>query len=220
MLYPSGFKTYLDQLNVMVIKKIPNSFETKLQTVYILFCDNDDDYTIGEHTAPNGKIAFDCIQQATHHLLDHSADALVTAPISKLSLKWAGLNFTGHTTCLAQLTGTSHVSMAFSSPELNVLLHTIHIPLEEVPKYINPTRLRQSVDSAIKFGKLCGYDAPRVAISSLNPHAGERGKLGFEDTELITPLVKEYVDKGYLVSGPHPADTVFGTQGNNTMMLL
>ena len=177
--------------------------------LFIDYCSLNEDYAIAEHTASNGRLAFSCLERAVYLLQHNFADSLCTAPLSKLSLKWASLPYTGHTTSLASLTKTDHVSMAFSSPELRVLLHSIHIPLHEVTQTITEQRLKQTFNHAVEFSKACGFTNARIAVAGLNPHAGERGKLGFEDSEIIAPLIKHFQNKGVQFSGPHPADTIF-----------
>ena len=184
-------------------------------TIYVSLISENHDYTIGNHAKNNGLLAYTCLDHAVKMIRSNQADLLCTAPLSKASLHLAKRPYTGHTTCLAAMTNSSTVSMAFSSPELRVLLHSIHIPLHAVSNTITETRLRLSFDNAIKFAHTCGFKLPRIAIAALNPHAGERGKLGFEDSEIISPLIKEYQDRGHDFSGPHPADTVFWNARQN-----
>ncbi len=183
--------------------------------LYLSFVDDDPSYMIGDHDGRNGQLAFSCLKRAVELWQSGSADYLCTAPLSKAALNMAGLPYTGHTSCLADLLQVSPVSMAFSSPELRVLLHSIHIPLSAVPGTITEPKLRASIEHAFEFGRICGFNAPRVGVAALNPHAGERGKLGFEDSEIIGPVVKSFIEDGALISGPHPADTIFWEARND-----
>lgn len=180
----------------------------KTGVLYTEFVD-DSEFTIGDHAQGNGLLAFRCLQRAVALIADGRADTLCTAPLSKAALHMAGLPYTGHTSCLAELTGADHVSMAFSCPELRVLLHSIHIPLSAVPGTVVAPKLELSFKHAFDFAKICGISNPRVGVAALNPHAGERGKLGFEDSEIIAPLVKRFQEEGQRISGPYPADTIF-----------
>ncbi len=135
--------------------------------------------------------------------------AVVTAPISKESLKQAGCMWAGHTELLAELTHTEDFAMMFASEVLNVILCTIHIPLKDVPGRINQDNVLRTIMSAKKGAAMLGIDNPRIAVSGLNPHAGESGIMGDEETTGIIPAIKEAQKKGMNAAGPFPPDVVF-----------
>ncbi|MDA8415654.1 MAG: 4-hydroxythreonine-4-phosphate dehydrogenase PdxA [Betaproteobacteria bacterium] len=138
------------------------------------------------------------------------ADALVTAPLQKSVFQEAGIPFTGHTEYLAARLSTPEVVMMLVGGNLRVALATTHLPLREVPDAIQPDRLRRTLE--ILHHDLIhhfGVPSPRILVAGLNPHAGERGHLGREEIEVITPVIEKIRRKQWLVSGPYPADTLF-----------
>lgn len=147
-------------------------------------------------------------------------DALVTCPISKTAIKMAGSKWAGHTEMLAELTETNDYAMAFYSDSLKVLLVTIHVPIREVPYLIKKERVIKSIFLAKKACDMLGIEAPRIAVSGLNPHAGEEGLLGKEELDEITPAVVEAKALGVNVSGPYPADSLFWRAQNGEFDMI
>lgn len=139
------------------------------------------------------------------------AAALVTAPISKKALiDGAGFAFPGHTEFLADLAGVDRVVMMLAGPELRVVPVTIHIPLADVPATLTKDLIIETVsvlarDLVTRFG----LRSPRIAVTGLNPHAGEGGAMGREEIEVIAPAIAVLQAQGHAVTGPWPADTMF-----------
>jgi 4-hydroxythreonine-4-phosphate dehydrogenase len=143
------------------------------------------------------------------------ARAVVTNPVSKAHLYEAGFPFPGHTEYLAALAADSDgmpllpVMMLVAGP-FKVVPTTIHIPLKDVPQVLTPDLLRQTIEITDRdLRRFFGYERPRLAVSGLNPHAGEGGSLGREEVEIISPVIAELTAEGLDVSGPYPADTLF-----------
>lgn len=137
--------------------------------------------------------------------------ALCTAPIHKQALiDGAEFGFPGHTEFLAAIGGDVPVVMMLACPELRVVPATIHIPLREVPDTLTPALLEQ-VLRVTHAGLIrdFGIAGPRIAVSGLNPHAGEGGKMGDEDASVIAPVIARLVQEGMDLTGPHPGDTMF-----------
>ncbi|MDC0036886.1 4-hydroxythreonine-4-phosphate dehydrogenase PdxA [bacterium] len=161
-------------------------------------------------SAVNGQLAYSYLCNAVESIQKGVADVLVTAPICKESFQMADIPFTGHTTALKQLTGSKHVSMAFHTSTLNVVLATIHVPLSAVSDLITPQLLQEKLDHAVLFLNMLGNDHCRVALAGLNPHAGENGLLGDHEKNVLEPFIKTVSDReDVTVSGPYPADTLF-----------
>lgn len=139
------------------------------------------------------------------------ASALCTAPIAKAALaRGAGFAFPGHTEFLAHLAGGAEVAMMIASPLLRVVPATIHVPLADVPRLITAgrlTRLLRLVHAALRED--WGLEAPRIAVAGLNPHAGEDGRMGREEIEIIAPAIEALRAEGLDLAGPLPADTMF-----------
>ena len=146
-----------------------------------------------------------------------TARGLVTLPINKKSLYDSGFNYPGHTEFLGTLAAkwpgnTKPVQpvMMLAGPELRAVPVTIHIPLKDVPDALTSEKIIETVtitehDLRIRFG----IPKPRVAISGLNPHAGEEGTMGKEDAAIVAPAVQALQDSGINCFGPLPADTMF-----------
>jgi 4-hydroxythreonine-4-phosphate dehydrogenase len=137
--------------------------------------------------------------------------AMTTAPIHKQALiDGAGFGFPGHTEFLTRLAGVDRVVMMLASDQLRVVPATIHIPLAEVPGALSATVLAQTL--RITHASLIrdfGIAAPRLAVAGLNPHAGEGGKIGREEIEVIAPVLEALRAEGLNIAGPLSADTMF-----------
>jgi len=144
------------------------------------------------------------------------ASAVVTNPINKAALYKAGFQHPGHTEFLAALgeelwnTDPCRPVMMIAGPELMVVPVTIHVPLKDVPGSLTEDLIVETAtivdrDLRTRFG----IASPRLALCGLNPHAGENGALGHEDTDVIAPAVARLTGLGIQATGPHPADTLF-----------
>lgn len=137
-------------------------------------------------------------------------DAVATAPISKESWALAGhAEFPGHTDLLAARCRAPRVRMMFVAPSLRVMLATAHIPLAEVPAKLTKESLAETIALAHDACVGLGVPRPRVAVCGMNPHAGEAGLLGGEESRVIAPAIRDAAARGIDASGPHPADTIF-----------
>ncbi len=138
------------------------------------------------------------------------ADAIVTAPISKAAWHMAGkTRHPGHTELFAERFRVKRYAMLFSGPRLCVALATIHVPLMDVRHVLTIGSVHTAIDLGAKGLQRLGIPRPRIAVAGLNPHAGEGGLLGDEETRLIEPAINLAVETGLDVRGPFPGDTVF-----------
>ena len=163
----------------------------------------------GTISAIGGEWAYRAVKRAAEMVLAGDADAIVTAPLSKEALHMAGHPFEGHTELLAHLTGMRDAVMMLAHGPMRVSHVTTHCAIADVPRRITPVRLRRVFDVTLDALQCLGFERPRLGIAGLNPHAGEGGILGKEDDQIIAPIIREYVDKGYDITGPVPGDTVF-----------
>lgn len=164
----------------------------------------------GQLNTANASYVLNTLQRAAHGCLQGEFDALVTGPLQKSVINDAGINFTGHTEFLAELSGTPRVVMMLATDTLRVALATTHLPLRDVSAQITKELLSEVLlilhhDLQTKFN----LQQPRIAVCGLNPHAGEGGHLGTEEIDVIEPVVKALRMQGLSVIGPLPADTVF-----------
>lgn len=168
----------------------------------------------GKLDARNGRYVLDLLDRALAGCRSGEFAAMATAPVHKGVINQAGVHFTGHTEYLAEKTETPLVVMmlAGDTPRgpLRVALATTHLPLKEVSAAITPDVLVRTLRilHADLRGKY-GIAQPRILVAGLNPHAGEGGYLGMEEIEVITPVLDQLRGEGMLLSGPHPADTMF-----------
>ena len=159
----------------------------------------------------NAPCVIRSIERAVALARSGAAGAVVTNPINKKALHdGAGFAFPGHTEFLAQLGGVRRAVMMIAGPELRVVPVTIHLPLAEAVARLDRRAIEETVriaDAALR--RDFGVDAPRIAVSGLNPHAGEEGAMGREEIEIITPALDALRDEGIDARGPLPGDTMF-----------
>jgi len=160
-------------------------------------------------SAEAGRAVVNYIKKAVELALKKEVKAIVTAPISKESLKMAGCPWAGHTELLAELTEAKDYAMMFISEYLKVILCTIHVPLKNVPELITEGVVLKTIALALRGMQMLGIKKPRIAVAGLNPHAGESGIFGEEETKVITPAIEKTRERGVNVSGPYPPDVVF-----------
>ena len=164
----------------------------------------------GVLSAEASRAAYDAICAAVKDAMDGRVSAIATAPVNKLGFSRAGLHWKGHTDLLAHLTGSPRVAMMFWSEPLKVVLATVHVPLADVPGLLTPTLLGEIIDLTAHELPRFGIARPRIALAGLNPHAGEEGLLGMEETRVLRPAVDAARSRGILIDGPFPGDTIFG----------
>ncbi len=167
-------------------------------------------FTPGELSAEAGKAAYDTLCAAVKDAQAGVVAAVATAPVNKLAFARAGLPWKGHTDLLAHLTGSPRVAMMFWSEPLKVVLATIHIPLASVPAALTRELLDQIIDLSWRELPRFGVAQPRLAMAGINPHAGEDGLLGHEETNVLRPAIESAQKRGLRIDGPFPGDTVFG----------
>lgn len=162
------------------------------------------DWRPDDGIAVAGELAGLAIERAAALARQGAVQGLVTAPIDKAALHAGGYDYPGHTEMLADLTGTQ-TAMMLASPTLRVVLATTHIPLRLVPAVLSRSVIldvaRLTRDALRQW---YGIREPRIALCALNPHAGDGGRFGSEDDELLAPVAR-----AAQLIGPLPADTVF-----------
>jgi 4-hydroxythreonine-4-phosphate dehydrogenase len=166
-------------------------------------------FEAGRLSGDAGRAAFDVIVRAVEDARASRVDAIATAPINKEAFRLAGLPWNGHTDLLAHLTGAHQVAMMFFSEALRVVLATVHVPLADVPRLLTPQLVESTIALTARELPRFGFDHPRIAVAGLNPHAGEHGLFGHEEDTAIAPAVAASRSRGFNVSGPLPADTLF-----------
>jgi 4-hydroxythreonine-4-phosphate dehydrogenase len=167
------------------------------------------DLPMGQVDPRAGQAAVQALHSAIDDALTGQVRAIVTAPLNKESMHAAGIDFPGHTEILAERSATPHVAMMLVNDQLRVMLVTIHIALAEVSPTLTTALELRTIELAAAACRGMGIPSPRVAVAGLNPHAGEQGKFGREDLEIIAPAIALARAKGIDATGPWPGDTVF-----------
>lgn len=168
--------------------------------------------TLGKPSDESGQYAYLSLEAAANDLRDGLIDALVTAPISKESMKSANFPYPGHTEYLEEKLGGGESLMFMIGDRLRIGLATNHLPIRSVPDKLSKElimRKLQIMNESLKVD--FGLERPAIAVLGLNPHAGEGGLIGDEEERFIRPAVVELKKKGMLVMGPFPADGFFGS---------
>ncbi|MDH7795710.1 MULTISPECIES: 4-hydroxythreonine-4-phosphate dehydrogenase PdxA [unclassified Beijerinckia] len=169
----------------------------------------------GRPAASDAALTIESIERAVELVRAGAADAVVTNPISKDNLYKAGFKHPGHTEFLGELAERlfgepAQPVMMLWSPELAVVPVTIHMALARVLDTLTTDLIVSTARiTAHDLQKRFGIARPRLAVSGLNPHAGENGSMGREDIDIIKPAIATLAAEGITVSGPHPADTLF-----------
>lgn len=170
---------------------------------------------VGAPDASSAAAVIGAIEAGVDLIRKGEALALVTNPINKHVLHETGFAFPGHTEFLAALAQgwggrAPRPVMMLACEELRVVPATIHIPLREVPAALTQDLIVATVETTARgLSEDFGIAKPRIAVTGLNPHAGEGGDLGREEIEVIRPAIERLAAAGLRVSGPHPADALF-----------
>lgn len=200
-------------LSDFAYQSIESAEEAKGKKVFVVNMWKDEiPFDIGNVTELGGKYALESLERAAQDLASGKIDVLVTAPISKEAMAKTGFTFPGHTEYLANMAGEEDALMMMVSPTLRVGLVTSHIPLKDVHTTITKEKIAAKIlalNSSLK--KDFGITRPKIAVFGLNPHAGENGKMGNEEAQIINPAIVEAQSDGILAYGPYPADGFFGS---------
>ena len=166
--------------------------------------------TPGNPDARSAQAALDALYEAAERLNHHTADAVVTGPVSKQRLQALGFPFPGQTEFFAAAMGVDDFGMLLTGNTLSVGLATIHEPLANVPALLTEQRIRRIGLLTAAFLNKRGVCAPRIAVAGLNPHAGEDGAFGDEEIRIIRPAIDHLNDRlPGVFSGPAVPDAVF-----------
>jgi 4-hydroxythreonine-4-phosphate dehydrogenase len=167
----------------------------------------------GESTSETARAAAAALEEAVTVARRGELDAIVTAPVHKARMYEAGFKFPGQTEFFAERCGVKNFAMCLTGGRLTVALVTTHIPLSEVSGALKQAEIIRVGLLLVDFLHSRSIKAPRIAVAGLNPHAGESGKLGREEMEIIAPAVEELQsrieNRESAIVGPLSPDTVF-----------
>lgn len=166
----------------------------------------------GESTAEAGKYAEMALRYACNDLKKGNLDAIVTAPINKNNIQSEQFHFPGHTEYLAAEFKAENPLMMMVSPNMKVAFVTNHLAVHDVAKNLSQELILKKI-KALNDALVSdfGCSNPKIAVLSLNPHAGDNGLLGNEEQQIILPSIKTAFDKGIYAFGPYSADGLFGS---------
>jgi len=157
-----------------------------------------------------GMVSYQFLLDACDAWRKNIVDAIVTAPISKVSWQLAGIKYPGHTEFLADQFRTKRVTMMFAAEKLRVALATIHIPLMDIRNRFTIGCVFQPIDLMHQaLTEWFGIPKPKIGVCGLNPHASDEGRFGDEEERIIKPAITMAQDAGIDAYGPFPADTLF-----------
>jgi len=200
-----------DKFRYSSLKDWASIFDKQANVVSVI--DEDPEIEVGKETLIAGKYALQAIDKAIEDWKAGHIDAILTAPINKSTVaKAAEGAFTGHTEYLAKQTGDKESLMILFADNLRLGLVTNHIPVSEISTKLTKILLQQKIE---QFNKSLVEDfyinKPRIAVLSLNPHAGDKGLIGSEELEILIPAINQCYRNGIISLGPYPADGLFGS---------
>src|SRR5439155_12740026 len=187
-------------------KKVPDSAE------YVVI-GRQSNCKPGQPTIETARAAAAALEEAVTRARRGELHAIVTGPIHKARMYTAGFKFAGQTEFFAERCAVKNFAMCLTGEKLTIALVTTHIPLREVPRGLKQSEIVRVGLLLAEFLRCRGKIASRIAVAGLNPHAGESGKLGHEEIEIISPAIaalkSEIRNPKSEITGPHSPDTVF-----------
>jgi len=167
---------------------------------------------IGNVTDVAGALAYKSLTSATDALASNHADVLITAPINKTNIPWETEDIKGHTEYLAHYANEDHPLMLMVHNKLRVGVVTGHVPLKDVASVLTKDKIMTTLEV---FQKSLTQDfsihQPKIAVLGLNPHAGDEGVIGKEESDIIIPAIEAFNADGGVALGPFPSDGFFGS---------
>jgi 4-hydroxythreonine-4-phosphate dehydrogenase len=174
--------------------------------------ENEVPVNMGESTSVAGKYAEMALRYACNDLKNNTIDAIVTAPINKNNIQSEQFHFTGHTEYLASVFSAENPLMMMVAPGVKVAFATNHLPINEVAKKLSKELIVKKIKALNQaLIKDFGCTNPKIAVLSLNPHAGDKGLIGKEEETIIAPALREVFDQHINAFGPFPSDGLFGS---------
>ena len=199
----------IDQLDTYVIS---DASEARAKKINIVNCLPDNVFVEpGQSTPESAKSAMTALECAIKDIKEGSIDVLVTAPINKKAMVSEGFGYAGHTEYLQNAFDVKESTMLMVSSRLRIGVVTGHIPLRDVASSITEEKILGKL-RVMKASLMrdFGVDEPKIAVLSLNPHAGDGGLLGDEEQNIIIPAIEKAQEEGILAYGPFSPDGYFG----------
>ena len=191
------------------------AFDHALPLIQLLAPEEDQP---GHPSVAGAHCSLDSLEIAVGLARSGSTSGVVTGPVSKEQLYGIGFQHPGQTEFVAERCGVSpaNVVMMLAGPTLRTVPVTTHVPLARVASSLTAELIESRGRAVLKgLQRSFGIIQPRLAVTGLNPHAGESGKMGTEEEEIIAPAIALLAAEGWRVTGPHPADTLFSEQSRS-----
>jgi len=200
-------------LNNLTTFSIRTMNEVQDDRINVVNCLSDEvRVEMGKSTQHGGEAALASLKAAIADIKNGQLDALVTAPINKFNIQSEKFNFPGHTEYLQSEFGANETLMLMTSCSLRMGILTGHVPLTQAPALVTQEKLLSTLRLLDKtMLEDFNIDRPRIAVLSLNPHAGDNGLLGTEEQTIIIPAIETVKNEGILAFGPYPSDGFFGS---------
>lgn len=201
-----------DDFNYTPVKSVEDIEEGTCNLINI----SDEEFKVdmGQATPESGKAAFLSLSAAVDALKSGHIDVLVTAPINKNAIQSEEFKFVGHTEYLEQEYGNGYKAMMLLfNDELKIALVTTHLPIKDVASAITKDSVLEKIrNMSNTLRKDFAIERPKIAVLSLNPHAGDNGLIGSEEEESIIPAIEEANNQKIVAFGPYSADGFFASK--------
>lgn len=200
-------------INNFSFTHISNANEVEHNKANIINCVDDNiRVELGKSTRMAGEASFIALEKAVNDLKEGNIDVLVTAPINKDNIQSDYFNFPGHTEYLAQAFDNPDHLMLMVSENIKIGVVVGHVSMQDLPTRVTKDSILRKlriIHKTLEQDFL--QKRPRIAVLSLNPHAGDNGLLGNEERDVIIPAINEAKEEGIIAIGPYPADGFFGS---------
>ncbi len=200
-------------LNESALRRIENPEEAVFENglINVIDLDNVDmgKFEFGKISGMCGRAAYEYIERSIELTKAGRAHAVVTAPINKESLRLSGVSQIGHTEIFGDLTGVKNPLTMFEVTNLRVFFLSRHLSLRKAIDYVTKEHVVDCLEKCVEMLRLLNMPGGHIAVAGLNPHCGEHGLFGDEEMTDIVPAIEEMQRRGYSVTGPIGADSVF-----------
>ncbi len=200
---PAGIGPEIIQ-KAIASNQLPKDFKYKI-------FGNPKPHTPGKLTPESAQAAYEALEEASNAWKKKEIAAIVTAPIHKTNLARVGFPFPGHTEYFSHICGINpeNAIMLMHDSKLSVALLSIHIPLSHAPSHYTEKRIIYTATQYARFLSTIHSKPFKIALSGLNPHAGENGYIGAEETRVAIPAIEKLQSHGIPISGPYSPDTIY-----------
>jgi len=199
-----------EDFNCHIIKHAQKAYPSKFNVIN--FFNESVHVSFGSPTRQGAQIALKSLDLAIEDLKRNTINVLLTLPVNKQNIATVQKDFIGHTEHLSKACDNKDNLMLLCHDKLKIATLTNHLPISKVANSITKKSIKQKLNILIETLSVdFAIDTPKIAVLSLNPHAGDNGLIGDEDLNILRPVIADFFDHGHLVYGPYSADSFFGT---------